>query len=80
MNIKKFKNIKEFAEQKTINKIIYNNTSYEEKRKLKFFIYYFLKEDEKKKDIIWEYLNEPIGSDSYIYTSVMLNSYSRRNK
>ena len=80
MNIKKFKNIKEFAEQKTINKIIYNNMSYEEKRKLKFFIYYFLKEDEKKKDIIWEYLNEPIGSDSYIYTSVMLNSYSRRNK
>lgn len=78
MEIKRFKDIKEFAEEKTINRLIYDTMSYEEKRKLKFYIYYFLKEKEQKKDIIWEYLNEPIGSDSYIYTSIMLSSYNRR--
>lgn len=80
MEIKKFKNIEEFAEEKMINRLIYNDMTYDEKRKLKFYIYYFLKEDDKKRNIIWEYLNEPISSGIYIYTSIKLSSYSRRGK
>lgn len=78
MEIKKFSNIKEFAEEKTVNKMIYTNMSYKEKRKLKLYIYHSLKERNSQKDLIWEYLNEPIGSDYFIYTSIVLNSVKRR--
>ena len=76
----RFNDIKEFAEHKTINKTIYTNMSYKEKRKLKYYIYHSLKERNSQKDLIWEYLNEPIGSDYFIYTSLVLNSIKRSKK
>lgn len=78
MKIKEFNNIKEFADQKTINKLIYSSMTRCEKRELKNYIYYKLNDRLDKKDLIWEYLNEPIDSEYYIYTAVMLGSYSRR--
>lgn len=78
MKIKEFKNIKEFAEQKTINKLIYSNMTYNEKKELKDYIYHYLEDKTDKKDLIWEFLNEPIDSEYYIYTAVMLGSYARR--
>ena len=76
MEIKRFNNIKEFADQKTINKLIYSNMTYFEKKALKNYIYYELQEKNDKRDLIWEYLNEPIDSEYYIYTAVMIGSYS----
>lgn len=78
MEIKRFNNIKEFANDKTINKLIYTNMTYFEKKELKNYIYYTLQEKMDKKDLIWEFLNEPIDSDYYIYTAIILGSYSRR--
>lgn len=78
MKIKEFNNIKEFASDKTINKLIFSNMTYQEKRELKRYIYNHLEDRVEKKDLIWEYLNEPIDSEYYIYTAVMLGSYSRR--
>lgn len=80
MELKKFNNIKEFAEEKTLNKMIYSGMSYKEKKKLKYYIYHSLKERNSQKDLIWEYLNEPIGSDYFIYTSLVLNSIKRSKK
>ena len=80
MEIKRFTNIKEFANEKTLNKTIYSNMSYKEKRKLKYYIYHSLKERNSQKDLIWEYLNEPIESDYFIYTSLVLNSIKRSGK
>ncbi len=78
MKIKEFKTIKEFAEQKTINKLIYSNMTYDEKRELKRYVYYIFEDKKDRQDLIWEFLNEPIDSEYYIYTAVMLGSYARR--
>lgn len=80
MKIKEFNDIKEFASQKTINKLIYSNMTYEEKKELKDYIYHNLSDRVDKKDLIWEFLNEPMDSEYYIYTAVMLGSYARRKK
>ena len=79
MEIRKFKNLVEFAEEKTLNRTIYSNMSYKEKRKLKYYIYHSLKERNSQKDLIWEYLNEPIESDYFIYTSIILNGITKRS-
>lgn len=73
----KINDIKEFAKHKTINKTIYNSMSYNEKRKLKFYLYYVIKIDEDKKDLIWKFLNEPIETEEYIYSSLYLSKYGR---
>lgn len=73
----KINNINEFAKNKNINKIIYESMCYNKKRKLKFYIYYVMKLEEEKKDLIWRFLNEPLESDEYIYSSLMLNKYRR---
>lgn len=73
----KINNINEFAKNKNINKIIYKSMCYNKKRKLKFYIYYVMKLEEEKKDLIWRFLNEPLESDEYIYSSLMLNKYRR---
>ena len=79
MKIKEFNNIKEFAEQKTINKLIYSNMTYQEKKELRDYIYHYLDEkQEKNKDLIWEFLNEPMDSEIYLYSTIILGSYARR--
>ena len=74
----RFENIKEFAEHKKINKAIYQNMTYIEKRQLKERLYSTIQEKEYQKDIIWEYLNEPMDSPEFVYTSLVLNSIKRR--
>ena len=80
MEMNNFNNIKEFAENKTINKLIYSNMDYNSKKALKKYIYQILLEKPDKKDIMWEFLNEPIDSETYMYCSLMLSSYTRRKK
>lgn len=80
MEMRRFKTFKEFAEEKIINRSIYNTMEYEEKRKLKFYIYYALKEKQDKKDLIWEYLNEPMDSESYMVSSILISNYLKKNK
>lgn len=80
MKMKGFKNIEEFAENKTINKLIYADMDNISRRELKFYIYKVLEDKQEKKDIIWEYLNEPIDSEAYLYSSIMLGQYLRRKK
>lgn len=73
----KINDINEFAKNRKINKIIYMSYTYEQKRRLKFYVYYQMKEKEEKKNLIWEYLNEPLDSQDYIITSIMLSKYGR---
>lgn len=71
-------NISEFVRHKSLNRTIYSSMSYDEKRKLKFYLYYVIKIDEDKKDLIWRFLNEPIESEDYIYSTLILNKYGRK--
>ena len=73
----KFNSFKEFVEHRKINKVIYNCMNYNEKRKLKNMIYYILEEKNDKKNLIWEYLNEPIESEDFIRISIIMNEYWR---
>lgn len=79
MEIRKFENVKEFAKYRKLNRLIYSTMTYEEKLTLKKYVY-SLEEKQNRKDIIWEYLNEPIGSDYYICVSIVLKSYMRSKK
>ena len=76
MEIKKFANVREFAENRKLNRIIYSTMTYEEKRKLKEYIYN-LNERTNRKDLIWEYLNEPIEEEYYVSISLILGGYVR---
>lgn len=80
MEIRRFKTFMEFAEERVINKSIYNGMEYEDKRRLKFYIYYVLREKNDKKDLIWEYLNEPMDSEAFILSSILISNYARRKK
>lgn len=73
----KFNNYKEFVEHRKINKVIYNCMEYKEKRILKNRVYYILTDRKDKKDMIWEYLNEPIESEEFIRISVIMREYWR---
>ena len=73
----KINDIKEFAKHKSLNRAIYSSMSYNEKRKLKFYLYYVIKMRDDKKDIIWKFLNEPIETEEYIYSSLYLSKYGR---
>lgn len=79
MEIRKFENVKEFAKDRKLNRLIYSTMTYEEKVALKKYVY-GLKERQNRKDLIWEYLNEPLGTDYYIYVSLVLKSYVRSKK
>ena len=74
----KIKDIYEFAENRKLNKIIYSTYNYEQIRRLKFYVYYQMKEKEEKKNLIWEYLNEPLDSQDFIITSIILSKYGRK--
>lgn len=74
-----FKNISEFAEHRKINRIIYRTMTYEEKKELKKYVYE-LQERNNRKDLIWEYLNEPMETDYFIYISIILKGYDRSDK
>lgn len=74
----KIDNISEFVRHKSLNRAIYSSMSYDEKRKLKFYLYYVIKINEDKKDLIWRFLNEPIESEDYIYSTLILNKYGRK--
>lgn len=73
----KIDNINEFAKHKSLNRAIYSSMRYDEKRKLKFYLYYVIKMKDDKKDIIWKFLNEPIETEEYIYSSLYLSKYGR---
>ena len=70
--------INEFARHKSLNRAIYSSMSYDEKRKLKFYLYYVIKINEDKKDLIWKFLNEPIESEDYMSSVLILNKYGRK--
>lgn len=74
----KIDNINEFARHKSLNRAIYSSMSYDEKRKLKFYLYYVIKINEDKKDLIWKFLNEPIESEDYMSSVLILNKYGRK--
>lgn len=74
----RFDSFKEFAEHSKINKVIYNCMNRREKRILKNKIYYLLEERNDKRDLIWEYLNEPIESEDFIRISIIMNQYRRK--
>lgn len=74
----KIDNISEFVRHKSLNRAIYSSMNYDEKRKLKFYLYCVIKIDEDKKDLIWRFLNEPIESEDYIYSTLILNKYGRK--
>lgn len=78
MEMRKFKDIREFAEDRILNKVIYESMCYNKKRDLKKYIY-SLQEKNDKKDLIWEYLNEPVDSEYYLYVNTMICSYIRWN-
>jgi hypothetical protein len=71
----KIDNINEFARHKSLNRAIYSSMNYDEKKKLKFYLYYVIKIDEDKKDLIWKFLNEPIESEDYMRSVLILNKY-----
>jgi len=74
----KFNSFREFTEHRKINKAIYGCMSYEEKRDLKKEVYGILKERNDKKDMIWEYLNEPMDSEDFIRISIVMREYGRK--
>lgn len=76
MKIKEFSNIREFAEERKLNRIIYKTMDYEERKELKEYIY-ALKERNNRKDLMWEYLNEPFESEYFMDISIILASYIR---
>lgn len=79
MKIREFENIKEFAKDRKLNRIIYSTMSLEEKAQLKKYIY-GLNERRNRKDFIWEYLNEPMETDYYISVNIIMSSYDRSDK
>lgn len=79
MKMREFKNISEFAEYRKINRIIYKMMTYDEKVELKKYVY-DLKERNNRKDLIWEYLNEPLETDYFVYISIVLKGYDRSDK
>lgn len=52
---------------------------YEERKELKEYIY-ALKERNNRKDLMWEYLNEPIDTDYFVSISIILKGYVRNDK
>ena len=42
--------------------------------------YYILEDRNDKKNMIWEYLNEPMESEDFIRISLIMNEYWRENK
>lgn len=79
MEYKGFKNIEEFAKDRLIYKTMYNELSLYEKQDLKKYVY-GMDGKEFYKDIIWEYLNEPLDSAYYINTTIVLSKFSGRKK
>lgn len=79
MKIKEFNNIREFAKERKLNRIIYRTMSYEERKELKEYIY-ALSERTNRKDLIWEYLNEPIDTEYFVSISIILGGYVRNDK
>ena len=79
MKIREFTNIREFAKDRKMNRIIYSMLTYEERAELKRYVY-GLQERNNRKDLIWEYLNEPLESDYFIYVSLVLKGYEGENK
>lgn len=53
--------------------------NYEERKELKEYIY-ALKERNNRKDLMWEYLNEPIDTDYFVSISIILGGYVRNDK
>lgn len=76
MKIREFNNIREFAKDRKLNRLIYTTMTYYEKVELKQYIYN-LKERQNRKDIIWEYLNEPLESEYHVYISIILAGYDK---
>ena len=76
MEIRKFENIREFAREKKINRLIYTTMTYEQKKELKRYIYN-LKERTCRKDLMWEYLNEPLDDEYFVTISIILRGYER---
>ena len=74
-----FIGIKDFYIKSTYVKEIYNELTLQEKWEYKYYIYArpFLKD--YFKDIIWEYLNEELGSIYYI-NELQLYCISRKSK
>lgn len=79
MKIREFNNIREFAEDRKLNRIIYRTMSYEERKELKEYIY-ALKERTNRKDLMWEYLNEPLDTEYFVSISIILGGYVRNDK
>lgn len=79
MKIKKFSNIREFAKERKLNRIIYRTMNYEERKELKKYIY-ALNEKTNRKDLMWEYLNEPMDSEYFVSISIILGGYVRNDK
>lgn len=79
MRIKEFSNIREFAGERKLNRIIYRTMSYEERKELKEYIYN-LKERNNRKDLMWEYLNEPMDTDYFVSISIILGGYVKNDK
>lgn len=79
MKIKKFSNIREFAKERKLNRIIYRTMNYKEIRELKNYIY-ALNEKTSRKDLMWEYLNEPMDTEYFVSISIILGGYARNDK
>ena len=55
----------------------YKTMSYYEKLHLKRYLYSIAIITTQHKDLIWEYLNEPIGSPYYVYNNQLRRQYMR---
>lgn len=53
--------------------------SYEERVELKKYIY-SLNERNNRKDLIWEYLNEPMETEYFMNISILISAYERNKK
>lgn len=65
-----YKNRKYFREK-------YKTMTYREKLALKHYLYSITIITTMHKDLIWEYLNEPIGSEYYVSNSQLGRQYMR---
>ena len=55
----------------------YKTMTYYEKLNLKHYLYSISIITTQHKDLIWEYLNEPMGSIDYVFNSQLKNQYMR---
>lgn len=70
-----YESVKEFAKNRRINRIIYTTMTYKEKRLLKEKIYGIIDLRKELKDMMWEYLNEPIDTEEFLNISIILAGY-----